>query len=82
MSEIITVTFSFTFIFICIRASLGYLLHDWVLYHFLGQGKAPVLSSLIKLQCAGTHQDSYVEKKPTHQHFSTYTGDVDALKLH
>lgn len=34
--------------------SLGYLLRAHVLFHFLGQGKAPVLSSLMKLRGVDT----------------------------
>lgn len=50
---------SIRFSFICssVCVSLGYLLHAHGLFHFLGQGNDPVLSSLIKLHCVDSEKD-------------------------
>lgn len=64
----------------------------WVIYCtfgccivFLGHSKAPVLSSLMKLHCAGAHYDlffSCVKKKSKHVHISLPTWDhVAGLRM-
>lgn len=54
---IISGAIRFTFICSSVCVSLGYLLHAHGLFHFLGQGKAPILSSLIKLHCVDSEKD-------------------------